>query len=50
MHAAPALLSVTATAQAAVLSYADAFAFMAVIGLLAFCLIPIIPPTPVVPK
>ncbi len=47
MHAAPALLSVTATAQATVLSYADAFAFMAVIGLLALCLIPIIPPTPV---
>jgi MFS transporter, DHA2 family, multidrug resistance protein len=33
-----------------VLSYADAFAFMAVIGVLALCLIPIIPPTPVARK
>jgi DHA2 family multidrug resistance protein len=33
--------------QAATLSYADAFAFMAVIGLIALCLVPIIPPTPV---
>lgn len=36
--------------QAATLSYADAFAFMAVIGLVALCLVPIIPPTPVAKK
>jgi MFS transporter, DHA2 family, multidrug resistance protein len=36
--------------QAATLSYADAFAFMAMIGLVALCLIPIIPPTPVTKK
>jgi DHA2 family multidrug resistance protein len=36
--------------QAATLSYADAFSFMAVIGMVALCLIPIIPPTPVIRK
>ncbi len=36
--------------QAATLSYADAFGFMAVIGLFALCLIPIMPPTPVIRK
>jgi DHA2 family multidrug resistance protein len=36
--------------QAATLSYADAFSFMAVIGIVALCLIPIIPPTPVIRK
>ncbi|HTD27758.1 MAG TPA: MFS transporter [Xanthomonadaceae bacterium] len=34
--------------QAETLSYADAFGFMAVIGVIALCLIPIIPPTPVI--
>jgi DHA2 family multidrug resistance protein len=36
--------------QAATLSYADAFGFMAVIGIVALCLIPIMPPTPVIRK
>jgi DHA2 family multidrug resistance protein len=36
--------------QAATLSYADAFGFMALIGVVALCTIPIIPPTPVVRK
>ena len=50
VHAAPALLAQTAAGQAAALSYADAFAFMAVIGVVGLCLIPVIPPTPVVRK
>jgi DHA2 family multidrug resistance protein len=36
--------------EAATLAYADAFLFMAVIGMVTLCLVPIIPPTPVVPK
>lgn len=36
--------------QSATLSYADAFAFMAVIGVLAVCCLPLIPPTPGVSK
>jgi len=36
--------------QVATLSYADAFGFMAVIGMIALCLIPIMPPTPVIRK
>jgi DHA2 family multidrug resistance protein len=36
--------------QVATLSYADAFGFMAVIGIIALCLIPIMPPTPVIRK
>jgi MFS transporter, DHA2 family, multidrug resistance protein len=36
--------------QAAALSYADAFGFMALIGVLALCTVPIIPPTPVIRK
>ncbi|MFM0280377.1 MFS transporter [Paraburkholderia sediminicola] len=36
--------------QAATLAYADAFAFMAVVGVIALCLVPIIPPTPVAKK
>jgi DHA2 family multidrug resistance protein len=46
-RAALRLLSETGAHQAATLSYADAFAFMAMIGVLALCLVPIIPPTPV---
>ena len=34
----------------ATLSYADAFWFMALIGIMALCLVPIIPPTPVIRK
>ena len=45
-----AALERAAAQQVDVLSYADAFAFMAVIGVLALCLIPIIPPTPVARK
>jgi MFS transporter, DHA2 family, multidrug resistance protein len=36
--------------QAATLSYADAFGFMALIGVVALCVVPIIPPTPVIRK
>jgi DHA2 family multidrug resistance protein len=36
--------------QAATLSYADAFLFMALIGIIALSLVPIIPPTPVIRK
>ncbi len=36
--------------EAATLAYADAFLFMALIGIITLCLVPIIPPTPVVSK
>jgi MFS transporter, DHA2 family, multidrug resistance protein len=36
--------------EVATLSYADAFSFMALIGIVALCLVPIIPPTPVIHK
>jgi len=36
--------------EAATLAYADAFLFMAVIGVITLCLVPIIPPTPVIKK
>jgi DHA2 family multidrug resistance protein len=36
--------------QAATLAYADAFMFMAAVGVAALCVVPIIPPTPVVRK
>jgi DHA2 family multidrug resistance protein len=49
-RAAPAALQRAAAQQVDVLSYADAFAFMAMIGVLALCLISIIPPTPVARK
>ena len=49
-RAAPAALERVAAQQVEVLSYADAFAFMAAIGVVALCLVPIIPPTPVVKK
>jgi DHA2 family multidrug resistance protein len=44
------MLAHTGAHQAATLSYADGFAFMAVIGLVALCIVPIIPPTPPVKK
>jgi MFS transporter, DHA2 family, multidrug resistance protein len=44
------LLAETGGSQAATLAYADAFLFMAVIGIITLCLVPIIPPTPVAPK
>jgi MFS transporter, DHA2 family, multidrug resistance protein len=45
-----AQLAEAAKQQAATLSYADAFGFMAAIGVVALCLIPVIPPTPVIRK
>lgn len=45
-----AQLAEAAREQVATLSYADAFSFMAVIGVVALCLVPIIPPTPVIRK
>jgi MFS transporter, DHA2 family, multidrug resistance protein len=36
--------------EAATLAYADAFLFMALIGIITLCLVPIIPPTPVATK
>jgi MFS transporter, DHA2 family, multidrug resistance protein len=45
-HVATALLREVATRQADTLANADAFFFMACVGLLALCLVPIIPPTP----
>jgi DHA2 family multidrug resistance protein len=49
-RAAPAALERAAAQQVEVLSYADAFAFMAAIGVLALCFIPLIPPTPAAKK
>ena len=43
-------LAAAARQQAATLSYADAFGFMALIGVAALCTVPIIPPTPVIRK
>jgi MFS transporter, DHA2 family, multidrug resistance protein len=40
------LLAEAGGRQAAALAYADAFMFMALIGVLTLCLIPLIPPTP----
>jgi DHA2 family multidrug resistance protein len=45
-----AQLAEAARQEVATLSYADAFSFMALIGIVALCLVPIIPPTPVVHK
>jgi DHA2 family multidrug resistance protein len=44
------LLAEASARQAATLAYADAFLFMAVIGLAALCLVPLMAPTPVVKK
>jgi DHA2 family multidrug resistance protein len=46
-RAAMRLLAETGAHQAATLSYADAFAFMAAVGVLALCVLPVVPPTPV---
>jgi DHA2 family multidrug resistance protein len=45
-----AQLAEAATQQVASLSYADAFLFMAAIAVVVLCLIPIMPPTPVIRK
>jgi DHA2 family multidrug resistance protein len=49
-HRAVKLLAESAVQQAATLAYADAFLFMAAVGVVALCLVPIIPPTPVAPR
>jgi MFS transporter, DHA2 family, multidrug resistance protein len=46
-HAALRLLADFGARQAATLAYADAFLFMAAVGVVALCVVPIIPPTPV---
>jgi len=43
-------LAQAARDQAATLSYADAFGFMALVGVVALCTIPVMPPSPVVRK
>jgi MFS transporter, DHA2 family, multidrug resistance protein len=45
-HAAIRLLAMTGARQVATLAYADAFIFMAAVGAVALCFVPIIPPTP----
>src|SRR5246500_5761619 len=44
------LLAEVGGREAATLAYADAFLFMALIGVTTLCLVPIIPPTPAVKK
>jgi DHA2 family multidrug resistance protein len=44
------LLGEASARQAATLAYADAFLFMAAIGFVALCLVPLMSPTPVVKK
>jgi DHA2 family multidrug resistance protein len=44
------LIGETSARQAATLAYADAFLFMATIGFVALCLVPLMSPTPVVKK
>lgn len=46
-HAALRLLAERGAREAAAYAYADAFAFMAAVGVLALCVLPIVPPTPV---
>lgn len=48
-RAAMRLLAETGAHQAATLSYADAFGFMALVGVLTLCVLPVVPPTPVAP-
>jgi DHA2 family multidrug resistance protein len=45
-----AQLAEAARGQVATLSYADAFSFMALIGIVALCLVRVMPPTPVIRK
>jgi MFS transporter, DHA2 family, multidrug resistance protein len=40
------LLAEVGGREAATLAYADAFLFMALIGVITLCIVPIIPPTP----
>jgi DHA2 family multidrug resistance protein len=46
-QAALHLLAEQGARQAAAYAYADAFAFMAMVGVVALCVLPIVPPTPV---
>ena len=46
MPAATALLREVSTRQSETLANADAFLFMACVGVIALCLVPLIPPTP----
>jgi DHA2 family multidrug resistance protein len=50
LNIATKMLAEAGARQAATLAYEDAFIFMAAIGVAALCLVPIIPPTPVVKK
>ena len=49
-HVATAVLAEAGARQATTLAYADAFLFMAAVGVVALCVVPIIPPTPVIRK
>jgi MFS transporter, DHA2 family, multidrug resistance protein len=49
-HMALKLLSETGARQASTLAYADVFYFMAAIGVLALCVVPLMPPSSVVKK
>jgi DHA2 family multidrug resistance protein len=49
-NAAIGLLSQTASRQAATLAYADAFLFMAAVGVLALLVVPLMPPAPGAPR
>jgi MFS transporter, DHA2 family, multidrug resistance protein len=49
-HMAIKMLGETSATQAATLAYADAFVFMAVMGVVALCLIPFMSPSPVAAK
>ncbi|WP_152495035.1 MFS transporter [Paraburkholderia kururiensis] len=46
-RAAVRMLAEETAHQAATLAYADAFAFMAAVGVLTLCVLPLVPPTPV---
>ena len=49
-QAAVRMLAEQGAHQAVAYAYADAFAFMAVVGIVALCILPIVPPTPVQKK
>jgi DHA2 family multidrug resistance protein len=49
-HVAERVLANIGAQQASTLAYADAFLFMAGVGIVALCFVPVMPPTPVVRK
>jgi len=49
-HMALRLLGEAGTTQASTLAYADVFYFMAAIGVVALCVVPLMPPSPVMKK